>query len=84
MYYAYIMESKEGHRSTGMTDDIALKLRQQNEKSSIWTKRGTKWKVIFMEEFSDEATALKREIWLKTAAGKYYVSNMLEQSKSTV
>ena len=83
MYYAYIIESKEGHRCIGMTNDMDSKLRQHNEKSSIWTKRGTKWRVIYMEEFSDERTALKREGWLKTAAGKYYVSNILEQSKSS-
>jgi predicted GIY-YIG superfamily endonuclease len=57
MYYAYIIESKEGRRCIGMTKDMDSKLRQHNEKSSIWTKKGTKWKVIFMEEFSDEVTA---------------------------
>jgi len=82
MYYTYIFESKEGHRCIGVTKDVDLKLKQYSEKSSIWTKKGTNWKIVYMEEFSDEAAALQREGWLKTAAGKYYINNLFEHAKS--
>jgi len=82
MYYTYIFESKEGYRCIGVAKDVDLKLKQYSDKSSIWTKRGSKWRIIYMEEFSDESSAIQRERWLKTAAGKYYINNLFEHSKN--
>ena len=82
MYYTYIFESKEGFRSIGVTKDVDLKLKQCKEKLSIWTKKGTNWKVVYMEEFSEESAAMQREVWLKTAAGKYYINTLFESAKT--
>ncbi|MCI0449146.1 MAG: GIY-YIG nuclease family protein [Chlorobi bacterium] len=82
MYYTYIFESKEGYRCVGVAKDVDSKLRQHAKKSSIWTKKGSRWRIIYLEEFSEESMAIQRERWLKTAAGKYYISNLLEHSKN--
>jgi predicted GIY-YIG superfamily endonuclease len=80
MYYAYVIECKEGTRRVGTTRDMDAKLVEHNKKSTIWTKSGTDWRVIYLEEFSDELTATKKEEWLKTDAGKYYINNLPEQA----
>lgn len=79
MFYAYVMESKEGSRSVGTTNDFESKLKEHNKKSNIWTRKGTNWKIIYLEEFSDELSAFKKGEWLKTDSGKYYISNLPQQ-----
>ena len=49
-YYVYVIKSKEGFHYTGMTEDLELRLEQDNDKSlSFWTKRGTDWKLLYKE-----------------------------------
>lgn len=81
MYYTYVIECKEGSRCVGITRDIEAKLREHNKRSTIWTKKGTNWKAIYLEEFTDELSATKKEEWLKTDSGKYYISNLLEHAE---
>ena len=77
-YYVYVIQSKEGYRYTGMTEDLDLRLKQHNDKTlSFWTKRGTNWKLIYKEEFESKTEALKREKWLKTGAGRDYLKRVL-------
>lgn len=77
MYYAYVIESKEGSKCVGTTNDMDSKLKEYNSrKTSIWTRKGTGWKLIYLEEFSDMNSAHKKEEWLKTDSGKYYISNL--------
>jgi predicted GIY-YIG superfamily endonuclease len=82
MYYAYVIECKEGSRFVGTTRDIDATIRDHNKKSTIWTRKGTNWKVVYLEEFSDELSANQKEEWLKTEAGKYYINNLPEQAEA--
>lgn len=81
MYYTYVIECKEGSRHVGSTKDMDAKLREYNKKSTIWTRNGTNWKVIYLEEFSDELSASRKEAWLKTDSGKYYINTLLEKTE---
>ena len=77
LYYAYVIESKEGFKYTGMTEDLEERLEQHNDGSlSFWTKRGTDWKLIYNEEFDNKTEALKREKWLKTGVGRDYLKKI--------
>jgi len=77
-FYVYVIKSQEGFKYTGMTEDLALKLKQHNDKSmSFWTKRGTNWEVVHKEEFESKTEALKREKWLKTGVGREFIKKKL-------
>ncbi len=65
IWHVYIIESKEGLHYTGMTTNL--------EKRSIWTKRGTDWKLIYKEVFSNSNEARCREKYFKNNAGKEWL-----------
>jgi putative endonuclease len=78
-YFIYVIQSKEGYKYTGMTEDLELRLNHHNNKSlSFWTKRGTDWKLTYKEEYSTKSEALKREKWLKTGIGREYLNKILK------
>ncbi|MCL4549114.1 MAG: GIY-YIG nuclease family protein [Bacteroidetes bacterium] len=78
-YSVYIIQSQEGFRYTGMTEDLDKRIFEHNNKIlSFWTKRGTNWKVIFREEFGIKSEALKREKWLKSGIGRQYLKEVLK------
>jgi len=79
MYSVYVIKSEEGYRYTGMTEDLEQRLKEHNDKTlSFWTKRGTNWELIYVEEFTEKSEAIKREKWLKSGAGREYLKEHLE------
>jgi putative endonuclease len=73
MNYIYVIVSKEGYQYIGSTTDIDKRLHQHQNHLAGWTKRGTEWKLLYIEEFSTYSEARKREIWMKTGAGREYI-----------
>ncbi len=78
-YTVYVIESQEGYRYTGYTDNIAHRLQEHNRHTlSMWTKRGTGWKIVFREEYAAASEAMKREKWLKSGIGRSFLKQQLE------
>ena len=78
-YFVYVIKSAEGYHYTGMTQDLDLRIKQHNNKTlSFWTKRGTNWKIIYVESFSYKSDALKREKWLKSGVGREFLKNSVK------
>jgi putative endonuclease len=79
-YFVYVGRSSEGYIYKGMTEDLDLRMKQHNDKSlSFWTKRGTNWELVYIEEFNSKSEALKRGKWLKTGVGREYLKKILER-----
>jgi putative endonuclease len=73
-YYVYVIQSKEGYNFTGITENLNHTLSENVIKStSFWTKRGTKWELVYSEEFADINLAKEKEEWLKSGIGKEYI-----------
>ena len=73
-YFVYIIKSKEGFRYTGFTEDLEKRIKEHNNKElSFWTKRGTFWKLIYIEKYENKTEALKREKWLKSGVGRDFL-----------
>lgn len=69
-YFVYVTKSSEGYYYTGMTEDLERRVTEHNKKTkSFWTKRGTNWEVIYVEEFDSRQEAMKRERWMKSGHG---------------
>jgi putative endonuclease len=70
-YFVYVIKSEEGYYYTGMTENVERRLSEHNTKTKpFWTKRGTNWEVIYLEEFEGREEAMKRERWMKSGHGK--------------
>jgi len=77
-YFVYVIQSVEGYHYTGMTEDLELRLEQHNNHAlSLWTRRGTRWKVVYFEELDSKDAALKREKWLKTGVGRDFLRRVI-------
>lgn len=77
-YIVYVIESIEGYRYIGVTEDIEQRLKEHNEHQlSFWTKRGTDWKLLYSEEYEAKTEALKREQWLKSGVGREFLNKMI-------
>jgi putative endonuclease len=77
MYTVYVIESREGYRYTGMTEDLSTRLAEHNNHSlSFWTKRGTDWKLVYSEECETKGEALRREKWLKSGVGREFLKHV--------
>ena len=78
-YFIYVIKSEEGFIYKGMTDSLERRLVEHNNKTlSFWTKRGTNWKLVYVEEFDSKTEALKREKWLKTGVGREYLKKFID------
>lgn len=79
-YTVYVIQSREGYRYTGYTEDLPRRLEEHNEHTlSVWTKRGSGWKVIYREEYSTASEAMSREKWLKSGVGREFLKARLGQ-----
>ena len=77
-YTVYVIKNSEGFQYIGMTEDIDKRLLEHNNKAlSFWTKRGNNWKLVYQEEFTNKAEALKREKWLKSGVGRTYLKGKI-------
>lgn len=77
MNHVYVIQSKEGHRYIGTTTDLGKRLFQHQNHLAGWTKRGTKWELIYSEKFDTYPEARKREKWLKTGVGREFLDKHL-------
>ena len=58
----------------GMAKDANLRLKEHNSGKSRFTKGHLPWEIIYTESHPDWAAARIREKYLKTAAGKKWLS----------
>jgi len=74
-YHVYVLRSTTHLRYTGVTTDLAQRLRQHNDHTlSRWTKRGRDWCVTYLESYPTAHAAHRRERWLKSGVGREYLS----------
>ena len=78
MYTVYVIESVEGYRYIGQTDNFDRRLFQHNSGISKWTKRGKDWKCVYAEEFETRLEAREREKYLKTGVGREFLRRKLK------
>ena len=66
MYYVYIVENSYTDLYTGITNNPTQRLKYHNEnRGALFTKRQSKFKLVFLEQHATLAEARKREIQIK-------------------
>jgi len=66
MYFVYMIENSYHDLYIGITDNPQQRLKYHNEKrGSLFTKRESKFEIVFVEEHKTLAEARKREVQIK-------------------
>ena len=77
MYYAYVLENKEGRHYIGSCANIIRRLRKHNQNSVRSTKHKGPFKIIYKEAFNTRTEARKREYQLKNYKNFVYLKKIL-------
>jgi putative endonuclease len=78
MITVYVIESLiDKTWYTGMSADPVNRLKEHNAGKNRFTKGHRPWKIIYTQLFPDWATARKQEKYLKSAAGKKWLTKYL-------
>ncbi|MEQ1678749.1 MAG: GIY-YIG nuclease family protein [Chitinophagaceae bacterium] len=78
MITVYVIESMlDKTWYTGMAIDAQKRLKEHNSGKNRFTKGHMPWKLIYAEEHADWASARVREKYLKTSAGKKWLTKKL-------
>ena len=68
-----------------MTEDLDNRLREHNAGKSKYTATFKPWKVIYTENAENFILARKREIYLKSTAGKNFIrKNLINGNKGSL
>ena len=66
MYFVYMIRNSYNDLYVGITDDPEQRLKYHNERrGALYTKRDSKFEIIFLEQYETLAQARKREIQIK-------------------
>jgi len=74
MFYTYILVNEKGSKTyVGHTNDLERRLKEHNDGKSIFSRRYKPWRVLYKEAHKTEIEAIKREKYLKSAAGRRWI-----------
>ena len=66
MHFVYMLKNSYGDLYVGITENPQQRLKYHNEKrGALFTKRDSKFQIVFLEEYLTLAEARKREIQIK-------------------
>jgi putative endonuclease len=79
MHYVYVIQSSRDKKFyVGSTNDLKRRVKQHNDGLVPATKRRRPLKLVYYEACISKNDAIRREKYLKTAWGKRYIKNRLE------
>jgi putative endonuclease len=79
-YWVYVLRSlPTGKSYIGIAADVAKRLQEHNSKNGRWTSAYKPWALVATEEFSDRASAARKERFLKSRAGIQARRELVEQ-----
>ncbi|HEY4518660.1 MAG TPA: GIY-YIG nuclease family protein [Candidatus Paceibacterota bacterium] len=76
IYTVYVLVDSRGKLYKGMTSDLVRRLIEHKRGKTLTTKRMKDLKVVYTEEYPEFAMARKRELYLKTAAGRRFLKRV--------
>jgi len=79
MFFVYVLWSERlGRRYTGSCSDPGARVEQHNSGQTKYTSRGVPWALKYVEQYGTNSEARKRERYLKTGAGRYFLDRVFE------
>ena len=84
MYYAYVLENKDGWHYIGSCVDIEIRLKRHNQNSVRATKHKGPFRIVYKEGFLTKTEARRRENELKNYKGNIVLERIIKnQSPSS-
>lgn len=82
-WFVYCLSSRvRKYIYVGLTDDLARRVGQHNEGRERTTRPYRPFDLIHIEEFSTRQEARRREVYLKSGAGKEFLRALRDQRDS--
>ena len=79
VFWVYVLRSEvTGRFYTGSCSDLDDRLREHNSGSSKATRHGVPWTLVHREPHPTRSDAVRREMHLKTGAGRDEIKRLLE------
>ena len=75
MYTVYVLKDKDGKLYKGMTNNLPRRIQEHRNGHTITTAKMSELEIIYTEMLENKAEARKRELYLKTAAGRRFLKN---------
>ena len=67
----------------GYSSNVKQRLSAHNDKNNEgWTKRYQPWEIIYREDYSSKAEAMRREKQLKSSRGRAFIRNLVNERSS--
>jgi len=81
--FLYVLKSESFQRTyVGISLDPKKRLIEHNAGKTKSTKRFTPWEIVHTEKFNSRSAARKREIFLKSGAGREWIKRHFFLEKS--
>ncbi|MCH8199699.1 MAG: GIY-YIG nuclease family protein [Chloroflexi bacterium] len=80
MYTVYVLRNLEGRLYIGQTADIARRVRHHQEGDAGWTRSRGPWELVYIEQFDDRASAMRRERNLKRGGTNQALRRLVSES----
>ena len=77
MFTVYVLKDDSDKLYKGLTNNLERRLKEHKSGHTVTTSRMVNLKVIYTESFKDFETARKRELYLKSAAGRRFLKKVL-------
>ena len=77
MFYVYVIKNSKGDIYKGHSDNIQKRISEHNRGDTKSTRKANDWKLKYSEEFDTRKEAIKREKYLKSAAGRRFLKEKL-------
>ena len=79
MYTVYILKDENGKFYKGLANNLSRRLKEHRSGHTRTTSRMNNLSVVYTEEYQDLATARRRELYLKSAAGRRFLKNKVPE-----
>lgn len=77
MYIVYVLQDQNGRFYKGLTNNLARRLSEHKRGKTITTSKMPGLLVVYTENFESFELARKREVYLKSAAGRRFLKTKL-------
>ena len=78
MYTIYVLKDKNGKLYKGITNNLSRRLNEHKRGKTNTTAKMKDFALIYKENYNDFIEARKRELYLKSAAGRRYLKKFME------
>jgi putative endonuclease len=73
VYLQYSDTTKKFYTGSSRDDEPSARLKRHNSRQVRSTKAGAPWRIVHVEKFPDYTSARKRELFLKSGAGRQWI-----------